>query len=70
MLRNVYLFLHVPHHHRQKVSVRMEEVDSIRSELGIRETVQIGWRKLFCCTDRFEVRETFRLAVWTLAYSG
>ncbi|XP_064394060.1 calcium permeable stress-gated cation channel 1-like [Halichondria panicea] len=38
----------------QKVTVRMEEVDSIRSELGIRETVQLGWRKLFCCTDRFE----------------
>ncbi len=41
--------------YREKVSVKMEEVDSIRNELGIRETIQIGWRKLFCCTDRFEV---------------
>ncbi len=36
-------------------------MDSIRSELGIRETVQLGWRKLFCCTDRFEVSEIVRL---------
>ncbi len=38
-------------------SERLDEIDSLRNDKGIRDTVREGWKKICCCVSSFNVSE-------------